>query len=100
MIITKTVDGPTVTLSLAGRLDTVTSNDLSREIDGLLAQGAVDLILDFKQLDYISSAGLRILIQAHKQVDGLGRTFAITSAAENVKKIFEMTGLATLLNLK
>jgi anti-sigma B factor antagonist len=100
MIITKAADGPTVTLSLAGRLDTVTSVDLSKEIDALLAQDAVNLTLDFKDLDYISSAGLRVLIQAQKQVDGLGRVFEITSATENVKKIFEMTGLATLLNMK
>ncbi len=100
MTIKKTLDGKDVTLSLAGRLDTVTSNDLTNEIDKIFSEGVYNLILDFKELDYISSAGLRVVFMAQKKVTSLGTKLEITGSNENIKEVFNITGFASIINIR
>ncbi len=100
MTIKKTLDDKDVTLSLAGRLDTVTSNNLANEIDKIFSEGAYNLILDFKELDYISSAGLRVVFVAQKKVNSLGTKLEITGSNENIKEVFNITGFASIINIK
>lgn len=100
MTITKTLSGSDATLALAGRLDTVTSIDLTNEIEKVLSEGAYNLILDFQKLDYISSAGLRVVFMAQKQVTTLGTKLEITGSNENIKEVFNITGFANVIKLK
>lgn len=100
MNITKAVVDNTVTLDLVGRLDTVTSNLLSTELDIVFAGGSPDLIFNLKGLDYISSAGLRVFLTAQKKVKALGKEMKIVGASESVKEIFEVTGFAGIMNIE
>ena len=65
MTINKTQNNGTLTMALEGRLDTMTAPELEQEVNSSL-DGVTELIMDFEKLDYISSAGLRVLLSAHK----------------------------------
>jgi anti-sigma B factor antagonist len=100
MTITKTTNGNTVTLALAGRLDTVTSAQLTDELASTFEAGAIDLIFDLGALDYISSAGLRVLLTAQKRINALGTKMKITNANDTVKEIFDVTGFSSILQVE
>lgn len=99
MTILKSMNGNTLTLSLAGRLDTVTSNQLSAELENIFKEGSPNLVLDFKEIDYISSAGLRVLIVAQKKVTSLNVKMEIVGANDSVKEIFRITGFSNILTV-
>ncbi|MGE5544091.1 MAG: STAS domain-containing protein, partial [Bacillota bacterium] len=86
MDITKKIDGNSVTITLAGRLDVVTSNQLSSELANIFEQGEVNLVFDFGSLEYISSAGLRVMLTAQKKVNAMGTTMKIINVSETVKE--------------
>jgi len=90
----------TTTLSLSGRLDTITSGKLGEEIDKVFQEEKVHLVLDFKELEYISSAGLRILLMAQKKANTLDASMKIINANESVKEVFTMTGFTSVLNIE
>jgi len=100
MNITKNTTENTVTLTLSGRLDTVTSTMLSTELDIVFAGGSPNLIFNLAELDYISSAGLRVFLTAQKRVKAQGGEMKITGANESVKEIFEVTGFAGIMNIE
>lgn len=87
MKITKNTSGNTTTLALQGRLDTVTSTQLANELSAIFEGEAVNLVFDFAALDYISSAGLRVLLTAQKKVNVLGTEMKIIGANETVKEV-------------
>ena len=91
---TESRDGAT-TLALKGRLDTVTAPDLENALRGCTG-GDRELVIDLAQLDYISSAGLRVLMAAHKAVRGRMR---IVNANEMVQEVFDVTGFSEVLNI-
>ena len=97
MTIAKQQNGSALTLALEGRLDTVTSPELEKELKASL-NGADSLILDFSKLDYISSAGLRVLLSAHKQMSTKGG-MKVTNVNEIVREVFDVTGFADILNI-
>ena len=76
MKITKNTSGNTTTLALQGRLDTVTSTQLANELSAIF-EGKRSILFDFAALDYISSAGLRVLLTAQKKVNVLGTEMKI-----------------------
>ena len=86
------------TIAIAGRLDTTTSPDLSKTINEDIADNE-NLVLDFKKLEYISSAGLRVLLSAQKKMQKLG-TMKVTNVCEDVMEVFEMTGFSDILTIK
>lgn len=90
----------TVTLTLSGRLDTLTSGKLGEEIEKVFQDGNANLVLDFATLDYISSAGLRILLMAQKKVNALGSWMKIVNANEGVREVFDMTGFTSILTVE
>jgi anti-sigma B factor antagonist len=94
MMIHKTQTDGAVTLALSGRLDSLTQSDLARELEAVFETRITDLVFDFSALDYISSAGLRILYAAKKKVQGLGATMKIVGANESVREIFQIIGFA------
>ena len=98
MTITKKQDGATMEIALEGRLDTITSPELEEELKGQL-DGVELLIMDFKDLEYISSAGLRTLLSIHKAMYGKG-VMKIVNPNEIVLEVFEVTGFNNVLNIE
>jgi anti-sigma B factor antagonist len=99
MTITKSVNENSTILVLAGRLDTITSRQLSDELSIILQNNSVNLILDFNGIDYISSAGLRVIIDAQKKINSSNGKMEITRLSSTVKSIFDITGFSKILNI-
>ena len=97
MTITKTQNGSAVTLSIEGRLDTITSPDLEKELQGL--SDSNELTIDCTKLDYISSAGLRVFLAAHKSYSSKGG-MTVTNVQDSVLDVFDVTGFKEILNIK
>ena len=93
--IKKDWDGSALTVSLSGRLDTTTAPQLEEELKNSL-DGVTDLTLDLAQLEYISSAGLRVVLSAQKIISKRGQ-MTVTGANGTVMEIFEVTGFADIL---
>ena len=98
MQITKTNENNVLTIALDGRLDTLTAPQLDAEIQGKL-DGVKSLAFDFKKLDYISSAGLRILLMAQKVMNKQGN-MVVKNASSAIKEIFEVTGFCDILTIE
>ena len=98
MTIEKKMNGNELVIALEGRLDTMTSPELEAELNQSLA-GADSLTLDFSKLDYISSAGLRVLLSAHKAMSAKGG-MKVTNVNEIVQEVFEVTGFADILTIE
>ena len=98
MTITKQQNGNALTIALEGRLDTVTSPELEKELKVSL-NGADSLILDFSKLDYISSAGLRVLLSAHKTMSSKGG-MKVQNVNEIVREVFDVTGFSDILTIE
>ena len=82
-------------IELAGRLDTTTAPALDKTINNDI-EGTKNLVLNFKKLEYISSAGLRVLLGAQKKMQKIG-SMKVTNVCEEVMEVFEMTGFADIL---
>ena len=98
MTIEKKFNGESLTLVLSGRLDTTTAPDLEKEIQES-TRGVKSLTLDFKNLEYISSAGLRVVLGAQKLMSKQGQMNLI-NVSDAIKDIFEMTGFSEILNIE
>ena len=98
MIITKNIDGETLTFTLEGRLDTTTSPQLEAELKQSVG-GVTELIFDFSGVEYISSAGLRVLLAAQKVMNRQG-SMKLMGVNENVLEVFEITGFIDILTLE
>ena len=98
MTITKNLNGKDLEIALEGRLDTMTAPELEAELKNSM-DGAESLTLDFSKLDYISSAGLRVLLSAHKAMSGKGG-MKVTNVNEIVREVFEVTGFADILTIE
>ena len=98
MTINKTQNNGTLTMALEGRLDTMTAPELEQEVNSSL-DGVTELIMDFEKLDYISSAGLRVLLSAHKAMSAKGG-MKVTNVNEIVQEVFEVTGFADILDIE
>lgn len=97
MTIKKQADGSKLTIGLEGRLDTTTAPELEKEIKAL--DGVTDLAFDMAALDYISSAGLRVLLAAQKMMNKQG-SMVIRNANDDIKDIFEVTGFSDILTIE
>ena len=82
-------------IELVGRLDTITAPALDKTINEDIA-GTKNLVLDVKELEYISSAGLRVLLGAQKKMQKIG-SMKVINVREEVMEVFEMTGFADIL---
>ena len=98
MQITKTVENDMLTLTLEGRLDTLTAPQLEAEVNGKL-DGVKTLIFDFQNLAYVSSAGLRILFMAQRVMNKQGKMI-VRNANADIKDIFTVTGFSNILTLE
>ena len=91
-------NGENLIVTLEGRLDTTTAPELEKTINGE-GEALTNLVLDFKGIDYISSAGLRVLLTAQKKMNVQG-SMELVNVSEAVMDIFEMTGFADILVIR
>ena len=97
MEIKKISDGSALTIQLVGRLDAVTALELDKNLSASLA-GVEDLTIDLADLEYISSAGLRMLLKIQKRMDRQG-SMKICNVRENVREVLDMTGFSDFLTI-
>ena len=97
MIITKTAENGVLNIALEGRLDTNTAPQLEAELKNSLS-GVTELDLDLSGLEYISSAGLRVLLAAQKAMNRQGR-MTIHNVGETIMEVFEITGFVDILTI-
>lgn len=100
MEIKKSVQEGTVTIALTGRLDTITQEALAKELDMVFQCEQGDLVFDISDLDYISSAGLRVLLTAQKKINTQGTSMKIVGAKPEIKEIFDMTGFSSIMTIE
>ena len=98
MTINKTANGTALTIALEGRLDTTTAPQLEAEVKRSLS-GVSELTFDFASLDYISSAGLRVLLSTQKVMNKQG-SMKITHVNETIMEVFDVTGFVDILTIE
>lgn len=98
MTIEKKINGTEMTITLTGRLDTITAPQLESELKASL-EGVAYLALDFAGLDYLSSAGLRVLLAAQKQMNKQG-SMVVRNVNETISEIFDVTGFCDILTIE
>ena len=98
MKITKNLQGTCLTVAIEGRIDTTTAPQLEEELKAGMS-GITDLHLDFSGVEYISSAGLRVLLSAQKTMNRLGE-MVISNVNESVMDVFEVTGFVDILKIQ
>ena len=97
MTINKNLEGEKLTVAVEGRLDTSTAPELEKELSNLA--GIKELVLDFAKLEYVSSAGLRVLLASQKVMNGQGKML-IKNVNETIMEVFEITGFADILTIE
>lgn len=98
MTIDKKAEGGKLTIALEGRLDTTTAPQLEGELKHSIS-GVTELILDFAKLEYISSAGLRVLLAAQKVMNKQG-SMVIKNVNATIAEVFEITGFSDILTVE
>ncbi|OQA81865.1 MAG: putative anti-sigma factor antagonist BtrV [Lentisphaerae bacterium ADurb.Bin242] len=93
-------DKLTLTLVLNGRLDTTTSSILAEEITPEALAEINELVLDLAGIDYVSSAGLRVILDAQKKMNQKKGKMTLTKVNESVMEVFEMTGFTDILTIE
>lgn len=98
MQINKTQNGTNLTVALEGRLDTTTAPQLEAELKRSLS-GVTEFVLDLAALEYLSSAGLRVILSAQKVMNKQGM-MVVKNANDTIMEIFEVTGFSDILNVE
>ena len=98
MTIEKNLNGTELTVTIVGRLDTVTAPQLEAEFKGYI-NGVEKLVLDFAELEYLSSAGLRVILAAQKVMNKQGEMI-IKNVNDTINEIFEVTGFIDILTIE
>ncbi len=94
----KEVDGVNV-VEFTGNLDTNTAPEAENQINNLLASGAAKILVNFENLNYISSAGLRVLLATAKKMMVSGGSLKICSLNSTVQEVFDISGFSTILSV-
>lgn len=98
MTIEKKLTGTELTITLTGRLDTTTAPEFENEFKASVS-GIEKLVLDFAGLDYLSSAGLRVLLAAQKTMNKQG-SMVVRNVNETIAEIFDITGFCDILTIE
>ncbi len=98
MTIEKIITGTSASLKIIGRLDTSTAPELEAIVDGCVA-GLSELVLDCSNLEYVSSAGLRVILKAQKLMNAQGN-MKLTHVNETIMEVFDITGFADILTIE
>ena len=99
MNITLTKEDKALVASIEGRLDAATSSEMETQLNEAIKKEKSSLLLDLGSLDYISIAGLRVILSLAKTVKASGQTFMLCSLQDSVKQIFEISGFVGILNI-
>jgi anti-anti-sigma factor len=99
MTITKNQDGEKLIISLEGRLDTTTAPELQEQLIPAF-DNVKQIQLDFKELLYVSSAGLRVLLLGEKTAGAKGASLSLVNVSPEIQEIFEMTGFSDVLTIE
>ncbi len=98
MDISVTRNGTEATIAVVGSLNANTATDLEAAVEETMAD-CTSAVFDFTDLEYISSAGLRVLMVAYKKAAAAGGTISVTGACEEVREVFEITGFSDLFTI-
>ena len=98
MTIEKNLSGTAAALKIIGRLDTTTAPELEATIDGCIA-GIQELVLDCERLEYVSSAGLRVILKTQKLMNAQGK-MKLIRVNETIMEVFDITGFADILTIE
>ena len=98
MTINKTANGSALTIAVEGRLETTTAPELDAVVKNEL-DGVTELVFDFAKLDYVSSAGLRVLLTAQKKMNAQG-SMKVINVNEIISEIFDVTGFSDILTIE
>ena len=98
MTIEKLLNGEMATLVVVGRLDTQTAPELEKEIDAVVA-GIEELTFDMKGLEYVSSAGLRVILKAQKIMNAQG-SMKLIGVSDSIMEVFDITGFLDILTIE
>ena len=98
MTIEKKINNEAVTLIVSGRLDTQTAPELENELDSILS-GLKELIFDMTNLEYVSSAGLRVILKAQKAMNTQG-SMKLTGVNDSIMEVFDITGFLDILTIE
>ena len=98
MTIEKMINGGSATLSVAGRLDTQTAPELEKELDAVLP-GLKELTFDMAALEYVSSAGLRVILKAQKAMNTQG-SMKLVGVNDSIMEVFDITGFLDILTIE
>ena len=98
MTIEKKINGEALTLIVSGRLDTQTAPELEKELDSVLAD-VKELTFDFANLEYVSSAGLRVILKAQKAMNAQG-SMKLTGVNDSIMEVFDITGFLDILTIE
>ena len=99
MEITEQKSAGVVTLRLAGRLDTTTAPAFEDTILGRIESGERHVVIDLAQLDYISSAGLRVIVLAGKRLSAANGKMVLCSLRDRVREVFDIAGLSSIFSI-
>lgn len=99
MTIAKETKGTSLILALEGRLDTTTAPELEAELKESLKEDITNLVLDMKELVYLSSAGLRVILAAQRQMNKQG-SMVVRNVCETIMEVFEVTGFSDILTIE
>ena len=98
MTIEKKINADAVTLIVSGRLDTQTAPELENELDAVLS-GIKELTFDMTNLEYVSSAGLRVILKAQKAMNAQG-SMKLTGVNDSIMEVFDITGFLDILTIE
>ncbi|MCQ2087264.1 MAG: STAS domain-containing protein [Bacilli bacterium] len=99
MEIVKTINGADACFALTGRLDTTTAPSLDSEVNGIIPNVS-SIVFDFANLDYLSSAGLRVILCTQKAMTAKGGKFVIKNVNDTIMDVFDMTGFTSILTIE
>jgi anti-sigma B factor antagonist len=99
MEIVKTISADVVTLAVTGKLSAATADEFSAAVDLALGE-TQNIVLDFKELNYLASAGIRVLVSAQKKLKASGGTLCLFHVCEEVMEVFEVTGLDDVFDIR
>ena len=98
MTIEKKINNESATLIVSGRLDTQTAPELENELDSVLS-GLKELTFDMTNLEYVSSAGLRVILKAQKAMNAQG-SMKLTGVNDSIMEVFDITGFLDILTIE
>ena len=98
MTIDKNLNGNNLTVKIGGRLDTITAPELDAALDSSLS-GVQELVLDLEALEYISSAGLRVILKTQKTMNAQG-SMKLINVNDTVMEVFDITGFVDILTIE